>query len=568
MENTRQKLRNRHITTAILVLLGILLLNLLAQKKFFRVDLTSEKRYTLSDDTKKILSNLNDVVFVRIYLEGNLNIPLKQFQKNILELLDEFRIYAGNRLQYELIDPFAGADPSLHQKIEEDLMKKGLKPTNIHITAKDGTVTDMMVVPGAIIAYKGSEVPLDLLMNNRWKSSEENLNNSIETLEYSFISTIKNITAEKINKIAFIQGQGEFPQVFVGDIMKDLSKSFQIDFGTIHGTPGILDPYKAIVIAGPVKAFTEADKFVIDQYVMKGGKVLWLLDGANVDFDSLANGQSIALPNNVNLDDMLFRYGVRINPDLVEDAQCNQLPVNVALAGNTPNFQPAPWMYYPVIVPSDRNEITQKTNLILLRFVSPIDTIAARKEVKKIPLLITSQVCRIRKVPAVINLAEISMQPDPKTFNSPNRLVGILLQGKFESVFKNRMLSGIIDSVPDKVLSESVETKMIVISDADIIRNDIRNTAKGTSIIPLGYDRFTDQTFGNKDFLINAISYLANEMDLLKLRGREFQLRLLDKHKISSERMKWQLINILLPVILLVIFAVAYHFIRKFKYTL
>lgn len=559
MENSREKLRNRHITITILLLLSILLINIIVQKKFFRIDLTSEKRYTLSNETKKILENLNDVVFIRIYLDGNLDIPLKQFQKNIIEQLDEFRVYSGSQLEYELIDPFAGVEPSLKEKIKKELVLKGLKPTEV-------PHTDMMVFAGATIAYKGVEIPVNLLMDTPWKSREENINNSVESLEYAFISTIKNITAKRIEKIAFIEGHGEFPEVFTGDMMMELSKSFQIDRGKINGKPGILDEYKAIVIAGPVTAFSEADKFVIDQYIMKGGKVLWLIDGVNVDFDSIATGYSVAVPNNVNLDDMLFRYGVRINQVLIEDAQCNQIPINVAPKGNAANFQPFPWMYYPLITPSEENEITQKTNLILVRYASPIDTVGSRKNIIKKPLLITSPVCRIRKVPGIISLSEISMEVDPKSFNLPPQMVGILLEGKFESAFKNRILTGLVDSVPQKVLTESVITNMVVISDADIIHNDVKYSSGGPSVIPLGYDRFSKQTFGNRDFLINVISYLANDTDLLKLRGREFQLRLLNKNKLEKERIKWQLINLAIPVVLIIILGIAYSLLRKYKY--
>jgi ABC-2 type transport system permease protein len=561
------KIKYSRTSRTVLLIVFLVLVNFLSTGYFFRIDLTSEKRYTLSDETKNLLKNLNDVVFIRIYLDGELNIPLKHFQKNIIETLDEFKVFAGNKFEYELIDPFEGVNEKTRQKILGELSEKGLSPVNIRHSGKDGSVTEKIVIPGAMIIYHGTEIPVTLLLNNPGKSGEENLNNSIESLEYTFISNIKNLTSETTSKIAFIEGHGEWPDPFVGDMMKELSKSYQIDRGRLNGQPGILDNYEAIVVAGPVREFSEADKYIIDQYIMNGGKVLWLVDAVNVDFDSLANGYSLAIPNNLNIEDMFFRYGVRINYNLIEDAQCTYIPVNVALAGSPPNFQPAPWTYYPVISPPSNNPITQNLNMVLCRFASSIDAIEARKDIKKTPLLVSSPQVITREVPAIVRLDEINTPPSANDFNLPPQVIGILLEGKFESVFKNRSVINYFDKIPANKKDEGVETRQIIISDADIIRNDVKQTPSGPSISPLGFDRYSNQTFGNKDFLANALSYLTDNKNLLELRGREFKIRLLNRTKLNSERLKWQLMNVGLPVLFILLTALIFSTIRKAKYS-
>lgn len=561
----KQKYSN--LSKTLLLVVIILLINIISSGWFFRIDLTSEKRYTLSDETKELLSDLEDIVFIRIYLDGELNIPLTYFQKNIIETLDEFKVYAGKELEYELVDPFEGVNEETRQKILNELSQKGLNPVNIRHTTKDGSVTEKIVIPGATLVYRGTELPLNLLLNNPGKSGEENLNNSIESLEYTLISNIKNLTSETITKIAFIEGHGEWPDPYVGDMMKELSKSYQIDRGRINNQPGILDSYEAIVVAGAVSEFNEAEKYVIDQYIMQGGKVMWIIDAVNVDFDSLANGYSLALPNQLNLEDMFFRYGIRLNNNLIQDAQCTFIPVNVALTGNAPNFQPVPWLYYPLINPPEDNSITQNLNMILCRFISTIDTIEARKNIRKTPLLISSAQVITRNTPALIQLEEINKPPAPEDFSIPPQTVGILLEGKFESVFKNRSVANYFEKAPENKIDESPETKQIVIADADIIRNDVKQTAQGPSIAPLGFDRYTNQTFGNKDFLSNAISYLTDNNNLLALRGREFKIRLLNRTKLGQERFKWQLINVGLPVILMLLAGFIFNTVRKAKFS-
>ncbi len=563
----RSTLRNNDITVLVGIVSIILLINIITYNLFFRIDLTSEKRYTLSKDTKEILRNLDDIVYIRVYLEGELNIPFEKFQNNIHDLLDEFKIYGKSNLQYEFVNPFEDESQEMQQKIIGQLYDKGLKPTNIHQRDKEGAVTEKIIFPAATISYKNIEIPINLLLNNQGVGAEQNLNNSIESLEYNFISSIKTITNQQTEKIVFLEGHGELNDLQVNDISQELSKTYQIDRGIINGIPGVLKDYKAVIIAKPSSQFSEQDKFVIDQYIMNGGKVLWLIDAVQVSLDSLVNGESLAFISQLNLDDMLFRYGARINPELVQDIQCNVIPVNMALRGNQANFQPAPWLYFPLISPPDNHPVTQNLNMILCRFANSIDTIAARNTIRKTPLLITSPLSRIKKVPAIISLKEVQTTPQKNEFVDTRFLLGVLLEGNFESVFKNRGLSQYFSEQP-QIKEQGVKTKMAIVADGDIIRNDVRFSAQGASIQPLGYDRFTKQTFGNKEFLVNLIQYLADDNNLLELRGREFKIRLLDKEKIRSEKSKWMAVNMILPSLLILLLGVLFYSVRKRRFSL
>jgi ABC-2 type transport system permease protein len=561
----RQSISRNDLTFLAGIIAALLLINIINQGLFFRIDLTGEKRYTLSDNTKKILRNLDDMVFIRVYLEGDLNIPFKKFSDNIRDLLDEFKVYGKNKIQYEFVNPFEDASQKMQNKIIQELYEKGLRPTNIRQRDKEGGTSEKIIFPGAMVIYRNIEIPLNLLMNNPGLDAEENLNHSIENLEYEVISTIKNITNKHTEKIAFLEGQGELNEYQVNDISQELSKSYQIDRGKINGKPGILDEYKAIIVAKPTLPFTEPDKFVIDQYIMNGGRVLWLIDAVQVSLDSLINGETMAFIANLNLDDMLFRYGVRIDPVLVQDIQCNVIPVNVALKGNPANFQPAPWLYYPLIEPNSNHPITQNLNLILCRFANVIDTIEARKSIRKTPLLTTSPVVRTRKVPSIVSLDEIKDTPRKEEFTGSQALIGVLLEGRFESAFVNRGVDQYFKNTPS-IKERSKPTRMAVIADGDIISNDVKYTPQGPSISPLGYDRYTRQTFGNKEFLVNLIQYLTDDNNLLKLRSREFRLHLLDKEKIASERNLWIWLNMIIPSLIVLILGGAYLFyrIRKF----
>ncbi|MFO7656008.1 MAG: gliding motility-associated ABC transporter substrate-binding protein GldG [Bacteroidales bacterium] len=532
-----------------------------------RIDLTAEKRYTLSPATKNILKNLEDVIYIKIYLDGDLNIPFNKFRRNTRETLNEFRIYAKDNLEYEFINPSAETDEKIRDDVFNELYHKGLQPTNILSKDKEGGTSEKIIFPGAILVYRGIEVAVNLLKNNPGIDPEENINNSIQNIEYELISKIQSLTAKETEYIVFLEGHGELDEDQTRDITIELSNYFQVDRGAIMGRPGILDRYKAVIVAKPTQKFSESDKFVLDQYIMKGGKVLWFIDEVNVSLDSLVNGSTVAIINNLNIGDLLFRYGIRINPELLQDVQCNVIPVNMALAGNQPNFVPAPWLYYPLLTAPSSHPITRSLNLIATKFVNSIDTIGSRQEIRKTVLLKSSPYARTVKAPAIISLEEIKTTPEQKDFTSSDIPVAVMLEGEFESAFKNRPLDAYFTNGAPAFIEKSVPNKMLIVADGDIIKNDVHNTARGKMIIPLGLDRYTNQTFGNKDFIINAVNYLTNQEGLIQLRSKEFKLRLLDRVKIKEQRLTWQLINTLLPLLIVVFSGILFNYLRKKKYS-
>jgi ABC-2 type transport system permease protein len=557
--------RNKNIARLIISILIIILITFISSFFIIRIDLTAGKRFTISPVTKKILKSLDDVVYVKVYLDGDLNIPFKKMQRDIRETLNEFKIYAGKNLEYEFVNPMAEKDEKIRNDVFNELYSKGLRPTNILSTDKEGGTSEKMIFPGAIVVYQGIELPVNLLKNNPGLDAEENIHHSIQSIEYELISTIRSLTSKVTQKIAFIEGHGELDEFQTGDITKELASYFQVDRGQINGEPGILDEYKAIIIAKPAKPFTEADKFVIDQYIMNGGKVLWFIDEVSVNMDSLIDGSTLALISNLNIEDLLFRYGVRINPDLIKDIQCNIIMVNRALAGNPANFMPVPWLYYPLITAPSTHPVTRNLNLIKTEFVSSMDTIGARQNLKKTVLLRSSQYSMTANVPRMISLQEITENPDEGQFTSPNIPVAILVEGIFESAFQNRNIQDF--SKGNTSFKKSSEpNKMLIVSDGDMIRNDIRHTPKGTMILPLGLDKYTQQYFGNKDFIVNAVNYLTDQEGLIQLRTKDFKLRLLDRTKIREERLKWQIINAILPVLLVIVIGIIYNYSRRRRF--
>lgn len=559
-------LKKQNIIQLTLTIAIILLICFISSFVYHRFDLTSEKRYTLSPESKEVLKNLDDVVFIKIYLDGDMPIGFKKLQNSIKDLLDEFRVVSKDNLQYEFINPSEKTDKDAREKVYEDLYNKGLQPTNVQVKDKNGANTQQILFPGAIVNYKSLQMPINFLKNNQSLTAEENLNNSLQGLEYELINCIKSLSAKKIQKVAFLEGHGELDQYQVADITRELANYYQVDRGSINAL-NCLDSYRAVIVANPQKAFSEYEKFVLDQYLMKGGKLLWLVNPVHVSMDSLSLGSSLAFVNSLNLDDQLFRYGVRINPNLIQDMQCNTIPVNTALVGEQPKWTPSPWLYFPILSPPDNNPISRNLNMLKSEFPSTIDTVGDDPAVRKTCLLMSSPYSKTISAPCLVRLSEITDKHNPYEFNKPNLTIGVLLEGKFQSAFKNRPLNNILHNQSVAVKPVSVPTRMIVISDGSMIRNDVRMSAQGPLISPLGYDKYTRQTFGNKEFILNAVNYLTDESGLMKLRSREIKLRLLDRQAILQERLKWQLINTLAPVLLVMVFGVFSFWWRRRKYT-
>ncbi|MBA3647556.1 MAG: gliding motility-associated ABC transporter substrate-binding protein GldG [Chitinophagales bacterium] len=549
------------------ILIGIIiLLNILLSSFFKRIDLTADKRFTLSDSSIKLLNDLKDVVFVKVYLKGEMPPGFQRLSTATMELLDEFKAYGGNRIQYQFIDPVYGKSESEITAVLKDFSRKGLMPTNVQQNAGD-QYSEKIVVPGAIIYFNGKETPVQLLETNPNEGAQTSLNNSIAHLEHNFSQGIQKLSLIQLTKIGFIQGHGEIKDSRLGDLLNSISGFYQWQWIDLAATVNISSEFTTVIIAKPTQKFSEKDKYKLDQYIMQGGKVLWMIEPLNADIDSLMHKSSfITLDFPLNLDDQLFRYGVRINPDLIMDLQCNPVPLLVNYESQKPNFKLFPCFYFPVFTPDNNHLIVQNTNGISARFVSSIDTVAA-KGIKKTVLLHSSGNSRNVFTPWLVDFADLKNRPDPKKYNRKNLPSAVLLEGIFPSIFINRFtpeaLKLMDDSLKKPFKSTSEPTKMIVISDGDIGTNEVNK--EGTPM-PLGYDRYTGEYFDNKTFLLNCIDYLCGYTQHINTRIKTVTLRLLDTSKVREQKVQWQLTNTILPVALISVFGLIFNFIRRRKY--
>jgi ABC-2 type transport system permease protein len=546
---------------------AIVILLLLLALLHFRIDLTEDHRYTLSKQTKKILTNLNKDVLITVYLDGDMPIGFKKLRRTTEQYLDEFRIVSHRKVSYRFINPSSGTDEGARQKVYDQLINKGLMPVNVLAGDGDGGKTQRMVFPAMTINCNKTEIPVNFLKNDPSVSADMNLIHSAEGIEYDIIQAISTATCDSVRKVAFIEGHGELDEVQVADVTMELAKYFTVDRGSVNGTPGILDGYSAIIIAKPEKEFTENDKFVIDQYIMHGGRVLWLAEEVRVNSDSLAYGGTVAFYQPLNIEDQLFRYGIRINPLLVQDQNSLLVPVRMMNSGSRTQYVPAPWIYDPFLKPSPYSPITRNLVEVKTEFVNSVDTVGRDNNVKKTILLTTGNSSRTVAPPRFINLNEIATPPPDEEFTLKYIPVAVLLEGRFQSVFKNRMTGEYTGRKNIKVLDESKPSKIIVVADGDVIKNDVRYS-KGEAIpLTLGLDRYTSQTFGNKEFIVNCLNYLVDDNNLLSLRDREIKPRLLDNSRVKSGRVFWQIVNTLLPLALIIMAGIAVNVIRRKRFT-
>jgi len=548
------------------VVAGIILISVISSFLRFRYDLTEDKRFTLSQPTRQVLSHLKNDIYIQVYLEGEIPIPLKRLKRSVGEMLDEFRIASGKKIDYEFINPSGGKDAKQRETLYQTLANKGLNPIDLHSGDLEGGSSQKIIFPGMIVNYNGIEVPVNFL-NNSTSSSEQNILRSVEGLEYEMIQTISTLSSDTVNKIAFIEGHGEIPEIETADITMNLARFFTIDRGVIGGKPGVLDKYAAIIIAGPEKVFNESDKLVLDQYIMNGGKVMWLIDEVAVNSDSLRFGTTVGLYRPLNIEDQLFRYGARINPVIVQDIECVPIRLMVMSGGIRQQAVSAPWIYYPLLQPAANNPITRNLNRVEGEFVNYIDTVGLDPAIRKTILLSTSEYSRTIYPPIMISLKEAEMTSVEKDFNKSNLPVAVLLEGVFPSAFKNRMVSNLTDDKNLRIRTDSKETRMIVIADADIIRNEVQRSGLKETPLPLGQDKYTGQVYGNRDFLINCLNWLVDKNGIMELRSRELKLRLLNHKIIKADKFKWQLINIAGPVIIVTLGGFLYSYFRRKKYT-
>ena len=551
----------------IYILLAIAGLALLSVFFFFRIDLTSEKRYSISQPTKTLLKKANAPLKISIYLEGDLNPGFTRLKNSTKSLLDEMSVYAAEGIDMEFINPSTAATQAEREQKYLELEAEGMTPTAIYERDKEGKSIQKIVFPWVKMTYGNKTVVVNLLKNIRGLQGEENLNISIENLEFEITDGIRRLINSQVSKIAFIEGHGELNEAETYDISKVLSRYFQIDRGTLATDATILTEYKAIIIAKPTQPFSESDKYIIDQYIMNGGKVLWLMDGVRVSMENLSTtGISPAIALDLNLDDLLFKYGIRIQPVLLQDVQCASVPVNIAPEGAQPQFEPTPWFFAPLLLTSSQHPISKNITEVRSEFVSTIEVVGENNNTKASLLLATSDNTHIFSTPATIDLSETHDTKDKNYFNMSYMPVSVLMEGEFESNFANRMRpKEITNAFP--LLKKSLKTRQIFVADGDIIRNETNGIASDSTTLPLGFDRYMNQQFGNREFIANAVLYLTDDEGWIDLRSRSLKLRLLNKQLVNNERLTIQLVSILTPLLLLAIFGVLYNILRKRKYT-
>lgn len=566
--------RVRDLVSFLVITAILIVLNVIVSLKFFRIDLTTENRYSLSDATIELLESFNDVLYVKIYLEGEFPADFQRLQRETRQMLDEFRAYNG-KIEYEFIDPAGSEDSKVNQDVFEQLQYKGLKYYELRVNEKGGNKTQR-VFPGALMSYGDSEVPVQLLIDQLGVQPQAQINASVQNLEYALANAIRGLVRQRKPLIGFLTGHDELDVKYVADFARGLGENYRIDKFNIRkfksdstgedlsiGQQQIrLNRFDGIIVAKPQKAFNDLDKYLLDQYLMQGGKVMWLVDAIHANMDSLSERpQFISYPiyDRLNIQDMLFRYGVRINTNIVQDLVCG---------GVSDRRSINPWVYFPMVMPQVKHPISKDISGVKLEFPSSVDTIIA-KGVKKTFLLRSSKYSNVVATPHMVRLQTLYEQPSEDRFKSQGVPMAVLLEGKFESAFKNRIAPKANNEDLPKLLEESRPTQMMVVADGDIIKNQLNilnpNIPKGTPL-PLGFDQFTGAQYGNKDFLLNAVDYMLDDSGLIDIRSRELKIRLLDVNRIQSDKLIWQLINTLVPVLIIILCGVVYIFFRKRKY--
>lgn len=563
-------MKKQHTVRLAFLGIGLLLVNILGSQFHHRIDLTAEKRFSISEPTKKLLRSLKDDITIEVYLTGKLPAGFQQLSEGTREVLNEFKEYGGSKIRFSYVSPLEGKNEQEKEAVFKSLSDRGIQPVNLKIQQdeEDG-YSEKIIFPAASVSGMQKQEAVNLLENHIAMTPDEKLNLSQSLLEYKFASAIKQLLLPGKRQIAYLQGQGEAIGINTIDMLSTLSKYYDIDTLDINQNIEIGKNYRALIICKPTVSFDEKNKFKIDQYIMHGGKVLWLIDPLKLDIDSLKQQDAtLAIDYNLNLDDLLFRYGVRINSDLVEDFMyANPIPITVGMTGNQPDVRLFPWLYFPFCIPDSKHPIVNNMDAVMFSNTSSIDTIA-NSEISKTILLHSSVRSRRNPSPVRISLSSIRYKPKAEMFRERNIPMAVLLEGKFKSIYTNRIdpnfLAIYTDSLRKTFLPECEKpNSMLVVSDADIFLNDF---SEKRGPMECGYYKYSDQMFANKTFILNALEYLTDDFGLIVARNKTLQLRLLDKVRIKKERIQWQLLNVALPIVTVLIFASAYFFFRRKRY--
>ena len=531
----------------IAIVAALVVVNILVQPLVVRWDMTNDRRYSTAPSTKSLLQRLDAPLQVTILLDGELNAGFTRLQRATIEMVEELEAI-GDRIS------------DIGYRVSAEEIPQGLPPTVIHERTHKGQTAQTTVYPFALLSYKGKTAIVELLRNNRGLSGEENLNHSIENLEFAFVEAIHTLTRDSVEKIAFLEGHGELSERDVFDLSQALSHYYQIDRGALGNETGVLDDYRVVIIADPQEPFSETDKYILDQYLMQGGRIMWVLNGVRFSSDYLSSqGKTPIAPLDLHLNDMLFRYGVRVNPALVQDLQCLPMPVDVSSDPQNPNWQPMPWTYAPLLLTSQASSITRNVMQVSATMASCIDFVGGEDGIRKETLLATSSNSKVTNTPAEVDLS--MFEGSESAFQYAFIPVAASLEGVFPSLYAHLLPpEDVILHAPLRKQSE--QTKQIVVAAGSTIRNEWQQGQP----LPLGYDRYTQTQFGNRDFMVNAVLYLTDDTGWMALRQKQVTLRLLNDQRAREQRIGAQIISIILPLIVLAAVAIVVIVVRRKRY--
>lgn len=576
MKARRTDLFNLFLSIGILFFLAFILTFV-----FFKLDLTEEKRHTLTEPTKEMLGSLEDKVFVRCYLTGEFPAGFKRLEQNIKERLDEFRDYSNSQIEYEFIDPYSSGNKKTIEETENALYEKGLRFTRLSYE-ENGAQQSKLIWPGAIIEYRGKEYPVQFFKSDMPEPSDEMINSSVNSLEFELASNLRKALRKDKPAVAIIQGHGELLPIEMADYLNGLEQNYAIDIVTIderinalsdkvESLPQRKNLYDAIIIAKPDSAFSDKDRVIIDQYIMNGGKVLWMVDPVLTDLDSLrAQQQTMGVSNEMGLYEMLFEYGARINRNIVIDFQAAPIAFDAGPMGNQRNIQMFSWYYSPLLFPpANAHPIVANLDPIKYEFASSIDTVNSSPLVKKIPILRSSELSKALKTPVRINTSVVELGMDYfKQGAMPNQIMALMMEGQFNSAFKDQLPLAIRQDPVIAYKESSVPTAMMVIADGDVVRNAVMETPQGPVPQALGFDRYAKRViYDNKEFLLNSMNYLLDDKALISVRSRTIKLRKLDESVVAANRTRIQVENAALPIFVLLIIGGVQVYVRKKKWT-
>jgi gliding motility-associatede transport system auxiliary component len=553
-------LESKRLTLFLEIALSVtiaILVNNMSSYYFLRLDLTEENRYSISPATKQMLENLDDDIYIEAYLDGELPAAFKRMKSSLEETLAEFALYSHGKIQFKFVNPDIAASAKSRNQFLVSLARKGVQPTDVFIT-EEGKRTQKRIVPGIVISYGSAELGVQLFKGNKTSSPEQRLNQSIEGIEFEMAKAIKSIIALNPPVIGVIRGHNELDSSEFISLYRSLDRSFivkTIDLTQVKIIPNL----DAILLAKPTNRFSNEDKYKIDQFIMNGGKGLFLIDKVAVNMDS-ANVGTFSFPYDLNLDDLFFNYGVRINNDLIQDFVSGTYPIVIGQDGNQPKIQLLQWPYFPVINEYSKHVTVRNLDASITKFASSIDTVKA-SGITKTLLFSSSPYSRKLMSPTIVDINLMQQELDPGKFATPNIPMAYLLEGTFTSFYKNRFLP---NGVSKENFKSSGDSKLIIVGDGDLAKNDL--DPQTGQPLPLGYDPFTKQTFANQDLIHNLLNYLTSENGIITARSKQVRIRPLDKVKLKNNTLKWQIINLVLPILLVILFGVVHYWFRKRKY--